>query len=50
VPQCGLGFLHAIPPIGTKFKKAESTGPQGQPNIGKGEYSGTVSFYFGKLP
>ncbi|MEY4387374.1 MAG: hypothetical protein RLY20_2657 [Verrucomicrobiota bacterium] len=50
VPQCGLGFLHAIPPIGTKFKTAESTGPQGQPNIGQGEYSGTVSFYFGKLP
>lgn len=50
VPQCGLGFLHAIPPIGTKFKPANSTGPQGQPNIGQGEYSGMVSFYFGKLP
>lgn len=50
VPQCGLGFLHAIPPIGSKFKGAETTGPQGQPNVGQGEYSGTVSFYFGKLP
>jgi hypothetical protein len=50
LPRCGLGFLHAIPPIGSKFKPAESTGPQGQPNIGQGEYSGTVSFYFGNLP
>ncbi|HEU5072184.1 MAG TPA: glycoside hydrolase family 2 TIM barrel-domain containing protein [Verrucomicrobiae bacterium] len=50
VPQCGLGFLHAIPPIGTKFKPADTTGPQGQPNVGQGEYSGTVSFYFGRLP
>jgi hypothetical protein len=50
LPQCGLGFLHAIPPIGTKFKDAASSGPQGQPNIGQGEYSGRVSFYFGKLP
>jgi hypothetical protein len=50
MPKCGLGFLHAIPPIGTKFKGAETTGPQGQPNVGQGEYSGTVSFYFGGLP
>lgn len=50
VPQCGLGFMHAIPAMGSKFKGPEGTGPQGQPNIGQGEYSGTVSFYFGKLP
>ena len=50
VPPCGLGFMHAIPAMGSKFKGPESTGPQGQPNIGQGEYSGTVSFYFGKLP
>jgi hypothetical protein len=50
VPKAGLGFLHAIPPIGSKFKPASTTGPQGQPNLGQGEYSGTVSFYFGKLP
>jgi hypothetical protein len=50
LPQCGLGFLHAIPPIGTKFKDAASSGPQSQPNVGQGEYSGRVSFYFGKLP
>jgi hypothetical protein len=50
LPQCGLGFLHAIPPIGTKFKDAAGSGPQGQPNISQGEYSGRVSFYFGELP
>jgi hypothetical protein len=50
IPYGGLGLLHAIPPIGTKFKPANTTGPQGQPNLGKGEYSGAVSFYFGKLP
>ncbi len=50
LPQCGLGLLHAIPPIGTKFKDAAASGPQSQPNVGQGEYSGRVSFYFGKLP
>jgi hypothetical protein len=50
LPQCGLGFLQAIPPIGTKFKPAAASGPQSQPNVGTGEYSGRVSFYFGKLP
>jgi hypothetical protein len=50
IPQCGLGLLHAIPPIGSKFKPADTTGPQGQPNIAQREYSGAVSFYFGKLP
>jgi hypothetical protein len=50
LPQCGLGFLHAIPPIGTKFKPAAQGGPQGQLNVGSGEYSGSVSFYFGPLP
>ena len=50
LPHCGLGFLHAIPAIGSKFKDATFTGPQGQPNLGQGEYSGSVSFYFGKLP
>jgi hypothetical protein len=50
VPKCGLGFLDAIPPIGSKFKEARFGGPQGQPNVAHGEYSGAVSFYFGKLP
>jgi hypothetical protein len=48
VPQAGLGFLHAIPPIGSKFKPASSTGPQGQPYVLGGTYSGSVSFRFGE--
>jgi hypothetical protein len=50
VPQCGLGFLDAIPPIGSKFKEARFGGPQGAANVTHGEYSGAVNFYFGKLP
>ena len=50
VPNCGLGFLDAIPAIGSKFREAKFAGPQGQPNVGRGEYSGSVSFYFGNLP
>jgi hypothetical protein len=49
LPQCGLGFLHAIPPIGTKFKEPMFGGPQGQVNVASGEYSGSVNFYFGEL-
>jgi hypothetical protein len=50
LPECGLGFLHAIPPMGNKFKTADQGGPQGQPNVGQGEYSGSVSFFFGEVP
>ncbi|HEX4342470.1 MAG TPA: hypothetical protein VH255_03715, partial [Verrucomicrobiae bacterium] len=50
LPQCGLGFLHSIPPIGSKFKRADQCGPQSQLNVAHGKYSGTVSFYFGELP
>ena len=50
VPVCGLGLLDAISPIGSKFKEARFGGPQGQPNQLSGEFSGVVSFYFGKLP
>jgi hypothetical protein len=50
LPQCGLGFLDAIPAIGSKFKDATALGPQSQPNVARGEYSGSFSFYFGKLP
>jgi len=50
MPQCGLGFLDAISPIGSKFKEARFGGPQGQANVTPGEYSGSLSFYFGKLP
>jgi len=50
VPECGLAFLDAIPPIGSKFKEARFGGPQGQPTLAHGEYTGSLSFYFGKLP
>jgi hypothetical protein len=50
LPRCGLGFLDAIPAIGAKFKAATALGPQSQPNVAHGEYSGSVSFYFGELP
>jgi hypothetical protein len=50
VPKCGLGFLDAIPPIGSKFKGPSGMGPQSQLNVATGAYSGSVSFYFGKLP
>jgi hypothetical protein len=48
-PQCGLGFLDAIPAIGSKFKEAKFSGPQGQPTVLNTELSGSVSFYFGAL-
>ena len=50
MPQCGLGFLDAISPIGSKFKEARFGGEQGQANVVHGEYAGSLSFYFGKLP
>jgi hypothetical protein len=50
LPQCGLGFLDAIPAIGSKFKDAAALGPQSQPNVAHGDHSGSISFYFGKLP
>ena len=50
VPKCGLGFLDVISPIGSKFKEARFSGPQGLPHVSNEELSGSVSFYFGKLP
>jgi beta-galactosidase/beta-glucuronidase len=49
LPKCGLAFLDAIPAVGSKFKTAATTGPQGQPNVAKGSYNGSVKFYFGKF-
>lgn len=49
-PVAGLSFLHAIPPIGSKFLSAARSGPQGQTAVASGSYHGTVSFYFGSLP
>ena len=50
LPQCGLGFLNAIPPVGSKFQAAEAVAPSGERAVARGEYSGAVSFYFGELP
>ncbi len=50
LPQAGLGLLHDIPAIGSKFQGAANGGPQGQPIPAHGEYSGAVNFYFGDLP
>jgi len=46
-PEGNLGFLHAIPPIGTKFKGAETMGPQSQKNAPPGNtVSGNLWFDF----
>ncbi len=50
VPRAGLAFLEAIPPMGSKFKPASALGPRSQTNLATGQYSGSVSFYFGELP
>jgi len=50
LPQCGLGLLDAIPPVGSTGQKADTVSPQGRLPVAHGEYSGSVSFYFGKLP
>jgi hypothetical protein len=49
-PSAGISFLHAIPAIGSKFVGPKSSGPMGQPAVAKGEYTGHISLYFGKLP
>jgi len=50
LPVCGLGLLDIIPAIGSKFQRAEAVSPSGARAVAHGEYSGKVSFYFGKLP
>ena len=47
LPTAGLGLLHAIPPIGSKFKKAIQCGPQSQLNVAEGEYRGSFLLRFG---
>jgi len=41
-PDTGLGLLHAIPPIGTKFHPAGDLGPTGETPVGGGAYRGEV--------
>jgi hypothetical protein len=47
LPTCGLGFLNAIPPMGSKFQAADVVSPSGERAVALGDYSGSVSFYFG---
>jgi hypothetical protein len=49
-PNAGVSFLDAIPAVGNKFGPPKTMGPMSQPAVGKGEYKGHVSLYFGKLP
>lgn len=51
-PATDISILHAISPIGTKFRKAEEHGPQGQKNMFfpfgmPAIKSGTIWLYFG---
>lgn len=48
-PDGDISFLHAIPPIGTKFKPPDQLGPQSQKNQATGTYEASLYFYFGNL-
>jgi hypothetical protein len=48
LPVCGLGFLDAIPPMGSKFQAANVVSPSGERAVAHGDYFGSVSFYFGE--
>lgn len=43
-PELGLSFLHAIPPIGTKFALPDVLGPRSQPTQIDGEIRGEIVF------
>lgn len=45
-PETNLGFMHAIPPIGTKFQAAERLGPAGQKNMQLNYTQVTGSLWF----
>jgi len=46
-PSTSIGFMHAIPPIGTKFQPASVMGPQSQKNVSlNGSFSGELWFDF----
>ncbi len=47
-PQGDISFLHAIPPIGTKFQQAWKLGPQSKEFKADGKYTGVLYLYFGK--
>ena len=45
-PDGSVGFMHAIPPIGTKFNNPAVMGPQSQKNIRQGGVPLTGTLYF----
>ncbi len=47
-PGTSIGFMHAIPPIGTRFQKPEQLGPAGQKNMQLNwtPISGSIHFIF----
>lgn len=45
-PHSDIGFMQAIPAMGAKFQNADLTGPQGQPAVAQGTYSGRLLFEF----
>jgi hypothetical protein len=46
LPDLGWSFLHAVPPIGTKFALPDVLGPQSQPAQFSGPIEGELSFAF----
>jgi glycosyl hydrolase family 2/beta-galactosidase-like protein len=44
LPKLGWSFLHAVPPIGTKFALPDVLGPQSQPTQFSGPIAGEVRF------
>ncbi|HTB85761.1 MAG TPA: glycoside hydrolase family 2 TIM barrel-domain containing protein [Candidatus Sulfotelmatobacter sp.] len=50
LPDCGLGFLDAIPAMGSKFQRASVVSPSGTTAIAHGRFHNTLFIYFGKLP
>lgn len=45
-PEGNIGFMHAIPAIGTKFNRPEVMGPQSQKNVRQGSLPLTGALYF----
>lgn len=45
-PQGSIGFMNAIPAIGTKFQSAELMGPQSQKTVRQGNVSVSGTLYF----
>ena len=50
LPDLGWSFLHAVPPIGTKFALPDVLGPQSQPAVFTSPIEGELSFTFAENP